>query len=114
MNRFTVNGKTYSAKAFDFNLISDLEDYGVSLEKMQDKPMSMVRAYFSMCAGKGKEYAGNEIEQHIISGGKLDDIVNAMSKEMENSDFFRAIKERADEETSEDETQETETENTAQ
>ena len=31
MKRFKINGKEYVAKSFDFNLICDLEDMGVSI-----------------------------------------------------------------------------------
>lgn len=88
---FTVNNKTYVAKPFDFNLLCDLEDLGVSLDKASEKPMSMIRAYFSLCADKGKEYAGKEMEAHMINGGGFDDIANAMSAEMSESDFFQSL-----------------------
>lgn len=98
---FTVNEKEYRAKAFDFNLICDLEDMGVSLQEAGNKPMSMVRAYFGLCAGRGKEYAGKEMEAHIIGGGGFEDIMNAMSEEMEKSDFFRNLNKRAEQEIAE-------------
>ena len=50
MKNFTINRKVYKAKEFDFNLVCDLEDEGISLEVMQDKPMSMMIAYFGICA----------------------------------------------------------------
>lgn len=101
MNTFTINGKEYKAKAFDFNLICDLEDMGISLEQAGNKPMSMVRAYFGLCAEKGKEFAGKEMEAHIISGGTFDEIMTAMSDEMEKSDFFRSLKKTAETEDTE-------------
>lgn len=99
MNTFIVNGKEYKAKPFDFNLVCDLEDMGISLEQASNKPMSMVRAYFGLCAGKGKELAGKEMESHIISGGTFDDIMTAMSAEMEKSDFFRNLNKKTETET---------------
>lgn len=102
MKTFAVNGKEYKAKAFDFNLVCDLEDMGVSLQEASNKPMSMVRAYFGLCAGKGKEYAGKEMEAHIVGGGTFDDVVNVMSEEMEKSDFFRNLNKTAEQETAED------------
>lgn len=110
MNTFKVNGTEYKAKPFDFNLVCDLEDMGISLEEAGRKPMSMVRAYFGMCMGKGKEAAGKELEAHIIGGGKLDDIMTAMSDEMEKSDFFRNLSKTAEEKTTTDETAESEKE----
>lgn len=91
MKTFTVNGKEYKAKAFDFNLVCDLEDMGISMEEAEKKPMSMVRAYFALCTGKDKEYAGKEMEAHIINGGSFEDVTKAMSDEMEKSDFFRNL-----------------------
>jgi hypothetical protein len=91
MNRFTVNEKTYTAKEFDFNLVCDLEDMGVSMDKAKEKPLSMVRAYFALCTGRGKEYAGKEMQEHLVNGGSFDDISEVMGKEMENSDFFRSL-----------------------
>lgn len=91
MKTFTVNGKEYKAKAFDFNLVCDFEDMGISMEEAEKKPMSMVRAYFALCTGKDKEYAGKEMEAHIINGGSFEDVAKAMSDEMEKSDFFRNL-----------------------
>lgn len=96
MKTFTVNGKEYKAKAFDFNLVCDLEDMGISIEDMGKKPMAVVRAYFALCAGKGKEFAGKEMEAHIINGGSFDDVVSAMSEEMEKSDFFRTLQQTSE------------------
>lgn len=108
MNTFTVNGTEYKAKPFDFNLVCDLEDMGVSLDEAGRKPMSMVRAYFGLCVGKGKEYAGKELEAHIIGGGKFDDIMVAMSDEMEKSDFFRNLSKTAETEDLANESEESE------
>lgn len=102
MSTFTVNGKQYKAKEFDFNLVCDLEDLGISLQEAEKKPMSMVRAYFSFCAGRGKEYAGKEMEAHIIGGGTFKDVVTAMSDEMKKSDFFRSLNENSETEVAED------------
>lgn len=97
METFTINGKEYKAKAFDFNLVCDLEDMGVQIGEAGNKPMSMVRAYISLCIGKGKEFSGREIEQHIIGGGQFDEIMDVMSAEMDKSDFFQALRKKEQE-----------------
>ena len=38
-NRFTVNGVTYTAKPFDFDMVCELEDMGVSFERIDKMPM---------------------------------------------------------------------------
>lgn len=101
MNVFVVNGKTYTAKEFGFNFLCDLEEMGISIEQAQNKPMSMVRAYFAACANTTKEIAGQEMQAHIIKGGKLDSIMDAMGKAMEESDFFRNQQETSETETGE-------------
>ena len=90
-NTFIVNGVTYTAKPFDFDLICELEDMGVTFERIDKMPMSLIRAYFAICAGTDKEQASALIQNHMIKGGKLDEVTNAIGKEMENSDFFRAL-----------------------
>lgn len=99
-NKFTVNKVVYIAKPFDFDMVCELEDMGVTFERIDKMPMSLIRAYFALCAGVSKEQAALLIQQHMINGGKLDDITEPMAKEMNNSDFFRALSEKQDEETS--------------
>lgn len=91
VNKFTVNGVTYAAKPFDFDMVCELEDMGVTFERIDKMPMSLIRAYFAICANTDKAQAAALIQNHMIKGGKLDDITDAMSKEMENSDFFRSL-----------------------
>ena len=99
-NRFTVNGVTYTAKPFDFDMVCELEDMGVTFERIDKMPMSLIRAYFAICANTDKEKASAIIQSHMLNGGKLDDVTDAMSKEMENSDFFRALAKDEEQETS--------------
>ena len=103
---FTINGKKYLAKPFDFNMVCELESYGVPITQMTDKPMSMVRAYFALCFNGSKEDAGKEIEAHVISGGNFNDIYEVMGAEMNESDFFQALNKNQDEETQEMENKE--------
>ena len=91
MKTFEINGKEYVAKKFDFNMVCDLEDMGISLADAGEKPMSMVRAYFAICANKNREFAGSEMEAHLANGGSFDGIMSAMSDELEKSDFFRNL-----------------------
>lgn len=98
MRTFTINGKRYTAKPFDFNTVCDLEDNGVSLAEMSKKPMSMARAYFALCYKGNKEDAGKEIQAHVVAGGNFNDLYEAMGQEMNESDFFQALNKREDEE----------------
>jgi hypothetical protein len=91
MKKIIVNGKEYVAKEFTFNLICDLEEMGYDMDSMGNKPMSVIRAYFALCAGVTMDVAGKEIESHLIGGGDMAVISEAMQEQMENSDFFRNL-----------------------
>ena len=100
MNRiFVINDKRYTAKPFNFNTVCDLEESGISIQELTKKPMAMARAYFALCAGLDKTRAAEEIEQHVIHGGKFDELYNVMGEEMNESDFFQALNQKTDEET---------------
>ena len=99
-NRFVVDKVSYTAKPFDFEMVCELEDMGVTFERIEKMPMSLIRAYFAICAGVSKEEASDIIQRHLMSGGKMDDISEPMAKEMNDSDFFRAISENKEQETS--------------
>lgn len=102
MNRtFTVNNKLYKAKSFDFNLLCDLEEQGLSLEDIEKKPMSLIRTYVAFCGNLDKDRAGKEVEAHVISGGTLDAVTEVLAAEMEESGFFRALRQKAETEESE-------------
>lgn len=101
MKTFVVNKKKYTSKPFDFNCVCDLEDMGITLEDMKRKSLSLIRGYLTICSGLDKEDAGAELQAHLISGEKLDSVTDAISHELEKSDFFRAIAKRAEAETAE-------------
>lgn len=94
MKTFEINGVKYNSRPFSYNLICDLEDMGVSLQDMQNKPMSIPRAYFAVCAGLDQERAGEQIEAHLVGGGELTEIMEIISEEMDKSDFFQALSNR--------------------
>ena len=95
---FNVNGRSYRAKEFDFNLLCDLEDQGLTLDDIDKKPMSLIRTYLAFCGNMSREAAGKEIEAHLENGGKFNDVVETMSAMMQDSGFFRALNKSAEEE----------------
>lgn len=108
MNKtFTINGNKYKAKEFDFELVCDLEDMGLSIDEMGKKPLSATRSYFALCAGLNKSTAAKEIQNHLIAGGTLEELNNVVSEAIENSDFFQAISKTAEETDAENQAEET-------
>lgn len=101
MRTITVNNKLYKAKPFDFNMLCDLEEQGLSIEDIEKKPMSLIRTYLAFCAGIDKDRAGKEIEEHVIAGGNFDAVTEVLAAEMEESGFFRALRTATEKEESE-------------
>lgn len=91
MNTFTLNGNTIVAKKFSFNLLCDLDRFGVSIDDAGKHPLPFVRAYIALCMDADEETAGQELEAHLSNGNDLGDILDVMNKELEASDFFRAM-----------------------
>ena len=99
---FTLNNRRYEAREFDFNLICDLQELGINIldmSGMRNNPVTAIRAYASLCIGSDKETAGEEIQAHVINGGGFDEILEAMQKKMEESDFFQALNKDSEEKT---------------
>lgn len=95
MKRFTLNGNTYIAKEFDFNMVAELSELGIELDQMGKNPIPVVRAYIATYFGGDKTKAGEEIQAHLIAGNKLDELMETINYELENSDFFQAMQRQA-------------------
>lgn len=91
MNTFVINGKTYKAKEITFNFMCFLEEKDLPIEQIETKPMKFGREYLAYCGGMTSEQAGMEIDAHVVSGGELSVLYDAMGEALENSDFFRAM-----------------------
>ena len=98
MNTFTVNNKTYPAKELSFNVMCEFEDRGIQIESMEGKPLKLAREYLAICGDMTSEKAGAEIEAHVVNGGDISTLYDAMSEAMEQSGFFRALAETQPEE----------------
>ena len=105
MKQFVLNGNKYDIKELNVNMLCDFEDVGISMTDMQKKSFSFIRAYVSACTGMDAERAGREIELHLINGGKLDDVMDAIKISMDESDFFRSISQNTAEKTPEGKTE---------
>ena len=94
MKTFTVNGKVYPVREFDFNLLCEMEDRGLSVDTIDQKPMKLLREYLAIVGGMTSSKAGQEIEAHVIGGNSLTGAYDALNEAMESSGFFRAMAEQ--------------------
>lgn len=86
-----INGKEYKNVPIDFNAFCKLEEMGVDIRNIESKMFSSARAYAMLCMKKSALVAGQEIEQHVISGGSINEIIETFAKELEKSGFFQAL-----------------------
>lgn len=92
-----INGIEYRNIPLDFNAVCKLEDMGVDITNVDEKVMTTARAYVALCMHKPVSVAGQEIEQHVMNGGTLNEIYEAFAAEVEKSGFFQALQKQAEE-----------------
>lgn len=102
MNTISINGRRYIAKEMTFGAVRQFESNGLSLTDISQKPMSLAAAYLAYCAGISIDAADNEIQEHIIKGGTIDGIFEAVMGAMNESRFFQALNKRGEEKVEEE------------
>ena len=90
--KFTINGTEYEGAKYDYNTHCDMKDMGVDISKFTKNPEGIIRAYLAVSSGMDLRMAGDEINEHIINGGSLDGIMEALANEVNNSGFFQKAK----------------------
>lgn len=86
-----LNGRSIKAADVDFNFVAMLGENNINLSEIGRKPIPSIRVYVAHCTGLDVDTAGEIINQHIINGGNLADLMSVFSKKCDESDFFRAI-----------------------
>lgn len=96
MNTVIINGNSYIVPELDFNAICDLEEQGINLLDMNTNNMkmaSLIRGLAAWIMKVDQKTAANEIQGHIEAGGSISDIMEAISKAIDSSGFFRQTQE---------------------
>lgn len=109
--KLKLNNKVYDVPELTFKHFTIMEEQGFSIIEAFQKGQMMLCAMGFVCAvvGCNREKAEHLIEQHVLGGGKLQDIINAFSQAVNGSDFFKKML-SMNEENAEMETEELETE----
>ncbi len=85
-----INGKKYVLPELSFNTMCRLEEMGASLSEIGQKPMAAIRAFTALAVGT-PEKAGEELEKHLTDGGDLKEIVDEITRAVNESGFFQAL-----------------------
>ena len=86
-----INGKDYKVSDLDFNTVCKLEEKGINLNEINQKPFLVVRGFLAVIMDTDVDTAGKELSQHIINGGDFDELAVQISDLVEKSDFFQAL-----------------------
>lgn len=97
METFTINGRNIRARELDFNFLCLLGENDIDLNDLGKKALPALRQYVAFCMNVDADIAGAEINNHIINGGSLEELVNVFKTKVEDSDFFRALGQKAQE-----------------
>lgn len=98
---YTLNGKEYKDIQLTYNEVCKLDEKGIDISKIDINNAStfylfrVLRAIIAISFGGNDEIAGNEIEAHIVNGGKIEDLVEVLNKALANSGFFQALNKKA-------------------
>ena len=92
-----LNGRAIRAAEVDFNYVSMLGENNISLNEIGRKQLPALRVYVAHCTGLDVETAGELINQHIINGGDIVDVMATFGKKCDESAFFRAISSKTEE-----------------
>ena len=91
-----INGKTYKDADLTFNAVCQMEAMGAPITNITDNVMSAVRAYAAISMKTSVDKAGAELEAHVINGGDLQGVIEAMNAKIEESGFFQALRKKSE------------------
>lgn len=84
-----LNGNEYTIPEINFKTMCALEDYGVDISSLLDKPLRTILAFATLAIGD-EDKAAHEIETHIANGGNFEDMGQEIRAAIENSGFFKS------------------------
>ena len=90
-----INNVEYEVPEINFNALCDLADYGVDIlnpKQMKKSTINSARAIVAWITDSDVEAAGELIQAHMIAGNGITEIFDAFTQAVEDSDFFKALK----------------------
>ena len=102
MNReIEINGRKFKAAEITFGTIRKLSQLGVDFNHLGKNMFTLVNAYVQVSTRLSEEAVDEMIQQHILKGGSLEDILKVFQEELDDSDFFQALAKTEQKETEE-------------
>jgi len=93
MSTVKINNKTYEVPELNYTHSKKLGEYGVPLRRMIDPDLifTIVSAFIAIVVDCDIDTADHLAEQHILGGGKIEDIYGAYTNAMRESRFFKKL-----------------------
>lgn len=88
-----INGKMYKMPGWNFGDVRKLEACGFSIRELQNPEKNIftaATAFVAVAANVSVEEADAMIEEHILSGGDIRDLLNDFFTSLSESSFFGA------------------------
>lgn len=88
-----INNKNYDVPELTFKHFTKMEEQGFSIVDAFQKKQMMLMAMGFTCTvtGLDREEAEDLLEQHVLGGGDIRNIVNTFGKAINESDFFKKM-----------------------
>ena len=83
-----INNTEYTTPVLNFSNMAVLESWGLSLDKMANRPLGFLAGFVALAVGGTPEDGAKAIDDHIKSGGTLDDLTAELNRSIELSGFF--------------------------
>lgn len=93
MVKVKINNKTYNVPELKIGHYTKMEEQGFSIIDAFQKGQIFLVAMGFTCAvtGLDRNSAEELLNQHVLGGGKIQDISNAFGKAVAESDFFKKM-----------------------
>ena len=93
MATLKLNNRQYIVPELTFKHFTAMEEQGFSVLQAFRKSEVFLLAMGFVCAvtGEDRDEAERLIEQHVLGGGKIEDIYAAFGEAIEKSGFFRKV-----------------------
>ena len=91
--KVNINNKNYNVPELTFEHFTKMEEQGFSIVDAFQKKQMMLMAMGFTCAvtGLDRDEAEDLLEQHVLGGGDIRNIVNTFGKTINESDFFKKM-----------------------
>lgn len=84
-----IAGKEYDLPVLNFGTMQALEADGLTTRDMNKRPLTFLAGFVGLAVGGGVKGGNKAIDEHLESGGSVDELAEALNEAIEKSSFFK-------------------------